>query len=74
MSARILRKFSPCGPCLTFVDGAGPIVRETGKSWITQQPGKPERQVRKATFGYHAEPCPSCRDHARSQYPDGLWD
>ena len=26
---KTLRQFSPCGPCLTNIEGCGPIVRET---------------------------------------------
>jgi hypothetical protein len=29
---------------------------------------------KKSSLAVHLEPCPSCRGHERSQYPNGYWD
>lgn len=72
MIGKTLRLFSACGPCLTHADGAGLIIGETAKFWITHDRDEAPRRVSK-TKG-HVDPCPSCRDHERSQYPHGYMD
>ena len=74
----IVRAFSRCGPCLTL----GRLVKETAAfyifdEWQGDTLGRRKR-VRKEIDGhwspYHIEPCSSCRDHAKTQYPDGYMD
>ena len=72
MIGKILRFSSACGPCLTLTDGAGLIVGETAKFWITELPGKERKRVSKSKG--HTEPCSCCRDHERTQYPNGYMD
>lgn len=76
----IVREFSPAGPCLT----RGLLVRETAKFYVYypwkggRQFAATEKKIAKATAGRwsaaHVESCPSCRDHAHTQYPDGYMD
>ena len=78
-AARIVRKFSPCGPCLTI----GKLVRETAKfyvyrKWIGwnddgQSFEDKERRIGKSSL-VHTEPCRCCRDHADTSYPNGYMD
>lgn len=64
-----LREFSPAGPCITL----GEVVKETAKTWQVR-----DRHGAHVRYGKndhrHTEPCVSCRDHARTQYPDGYMD
>ena len=80
----IVREFSPVGPCLTL----GEFVKRTRKFIFyrerhTGYGGEPEiRRVGGWKIGkrgdrrpyIHTEPCPSCRDHERTQYPNGYMD
>lgn len=63
-----VRKFSPVGPCIP----QGELIRETAKFYCVADRfdnGKP-RKIGKG-WSAHIEPCVSCRDHARTQYPNG---
>ncbi len=70
----IVRRFSPCGPCLT----EGEFVRQTARFVVfnTWKGGDDYtgKQRRIACDAVHLEPCPSCRDHSRTQYPHGYMD
>ena len=75
----IVRAFSPCGPCLTL----GKMVKETAQFYVYDEWQGGDRyegrkKVRKNLPGHwsrsHIDPCPSCRDHAQTQYPDGYTD
>jgi hypothetical protein len=76
---KTLRRFSAYGPCL---DLYGVVVSATDKT-VTY---RTERGDIKRAGGYdwhsngsrplgqgllHTDACPSCRDHARTQYPEG---
>ena len=75
----ILRKFSPCGPCLTI----GKLVRETAKFYMYRKwlgcsddgyvYETEERRIGKSSL-VHTEPCRCCRDHADTSYPNGYMD
>ncbi len=74
-----VREFSPAGPCLTL----GKFVRRTAKTivyreWLGGDNYGAERRVGgwKVLDGdyIHLEPRPSCRDHERTQYPNGYMD
>ncbi len=78
-----VREFSPAGPCLTL----GQFVRRTSKTivyreWLGGDNYGQERRVggwkvlqRGDSRAYiHTEPCNSCRDHDRTQYPNGYMD
>lgn len=80
----IVREFSAAGPCLTL----GQFIRRTAKTivyreWLGGDQYGKERRVggwkveqgdncRRAYI--HTEPCPSCKDHERTQYPNGYMD
>lgn len=66
-----VRKFSPAGPCIP----QGELIRETAKFYVIDDRFNPGRQ-RKIGKGWahHIEACSSCRDHARTQYPNGYHD
>lgn len=75
----IVREFSPCGPCLTL----GKLTRQTAKFYCYEvwQGGDTfagSKRVAKDLPGQysraHIAPCPSCRDHAKTQYPNGYMD
>ena len=75
----IVREFSVCGPCLTL----GRLVKETDKfyvfdEWHGGSNFYGRKRIRKRTpehySGAHVEPCPSCRDHHKTQYPHGYMD
>lgn len=75
----IVRKFSMAGPCLTL----GRLVSETAHfycydEWRGGDKYEGRKRVRKRTeahySGAHIEPCSSCRDHPKTQYPDGYMD
>lgn len=70
---KTVREFSPVGPCIV----QGTLLRETAKFYVFDDrfnPGR-ERRLSKRTDDHyspaHIEPCPSCQDHARTQYPNG---
>jgi hypothetical protein len=72
-----VREFSRCGPCIVL----GKLVKETASFYVFEENygGAPVRsKIRKRTDARyspaHIEPCPSCRDHPRTQYPDGYMD
>lgn len=70
-----VRNFSPCGPCIV----QGELIRETAKFYcFTDKHTGNERRLAKRTperySGAHIVPCPSCRDHAHTQYPNGYMD
>ena len=78
-AARIVRKFSPCGPCLTI----GKLVRETAKFYVYRKwlgcsddgyvYETEERRIGKSSL-VHTKPCRCCRDHADTSYPNGYMD
>lgn len=73
-AALIVRRFSAYGPCLT----EGEFVKRTARYVVfnTWKGGRdytgPQRRV--ACDAVHVEPCPSCADHPRTQYPHGYMD
>jgi len=77
---QIVREFSPAGPCLTL----GKLVGESAQFWTylpwrggDRYDGKPKRVAKRTEGRYspaHVEVCPSCRDHARTMYPNGYMD
>jgi hypothetical protein len=68
---KTVRQFSRLGPCAML----GTIVRETRTRIYYRSCEDQDAFVSKSSpLTVHVEPCPSCRDHARSQYPDGYWD
>jgi len=82
-AGKTLRRFSAAGPCLTFIHGT--VVSHTAKT-VTY---KTSRGETKRAGGYdwhsngsrplgegllHVDACPSCPDHARTQYPRGYED
>lgn len=74
-NGKTLREFSAAGPCLTL----GRVVRETPNFWFYRKwrggPDFDPAQTRAGKIpGRHTDPCPSCRDHPRTQYPNGYQD
>ena len=68
---KTVRQFSRIGPCLEL----GPLLRETdARLYYHCQHGYEAFVSKKSALVVHLEPCPSCRDHERSQYPDDYWD
>jgi hypothetical protein len=77
----IVREFSPCGPCLT----RGKLTKTTAQFYCysewrggTNFDG-PVKKVRRPDVGGHYSrahivPCTSCRDHVKTQYPNGYMD
>ncbi len=74
-----VREFSPAGPCLML----GALVKRTAKTitftdrsdGTVQRRGGWKVQERDGRRGYiHTEPCHSCRDHIKTQYPNGYMD
>lgn len=75
-----VRQFSICGPCMP----QGELIRETAKFYVYRDrfhsgDGPPrERKGMKSTHerysAYHVEPCSSCQDHPKTQYPNGYMD
>jgi hypothetical protein len=70
---RIVRTFSAFGPCLT----EGQLIKTTDKfyvflDWKGGDRFEGERRISRTKA--HIEPCSSCRDHARTQYPHGYMD
>lgn len=75
----IVRAFSCAGPCLIL----GRLTKETAKfycfeEWRGGDKYEGAKKVAKPLpgkySGNHVEPCPSCRDHAKTMYPNGLMD
>jgi hypothetical protein len=67
---KIVREFSAYGPCLTL----GKLVGRTKKFYAYDEwkGGKRyEGRRRVLQRSTHIEPCPSCRDHPKTQYPNG---
>lgn len=73
-----VREFSTVGPCIE----RGDLLRETAQFYVfTDKFGwsakgrDQEARAKKGTdehwSAFHTEPCPSCRDHIHSQYPNG---
>lgn len=77
---QIVREFSAAGPCLTV----GKLVRETQQFFVYlpwrggDNYEEKERRIAKRTAARyspaHILACPSCRDHERTQYPNGYMD
>lgn len=66
-----LREFSAAGPCITL----GEYLRETAKFYFFRDRHGAEHRIGKGWEGQrHLEPCPSCRDHEKTQYPEGYMD
>lgn len=68
----IVREFSAAGPCIPL----GPLVKRTATTvsyHATMHGGEIERRggYRLQCGLIHTEPCSSCRDHERTQYPRG---
>lgn len=79
MSEKIVREFSPAGPCLTL----GRLTKETPQFWCYEEWKGGDRyegakRIAKRTetrySRAHIEPCQSCRDHPQTQYPRGYED
>jgi hypothetical protein len=69
--AKVVRQFSRLGPCLVL----GPLVKQTAtRIYYRRRDGKEAWASRSSRLLVHVEPCPSCRDQERSQYPDDYWD
>jgi hypothetical protein len=75
----IVREFSPCGPCLTL----GRLTKTTAQfycyePWQGGDRFSGAKKVRRPDVGRwsraHIVPCPSCRDHAQTRYPNGYMD
>jgi hypothetical protein len=77
---KIVREFSVAGPCLTL----GRLAKQTEQFYVYEEWhggdrfGPERKRIRKRTeahySGAHVEPCPSCRDHTQTQYPNGYMD
>jgi hypothetical protein len=74
---QIVRQFSVCGPCLTL----GRLTKTTPSFFVFEEWHGGDRfgpETRRVSRDRHAlnhiEPCHSCRDHARTQYPNGYID
>ena len=68
---KTVRQFSRVGPCIEL----GPLIRETDTRIYYRYRHDYEAFVSKnSSLAVHLEPCPSCRDYERSQYPDDYWD
>ena len=71
---KTVRKFSAAGPCITL----GELVKETAAFYVYKPRFREDgttRRVGKDRHGLtHTEPCSSCRDHSRTQYPNGYMD
>jgi hypothetical protein len=78
-STKIVRAFSSAGPCLTL----GRLTKETAnffcfEEWRGGDVYVGAKKVAKPLPGRwtsaHVDACPSCRDHAQTQYPNGYMD
>jgi hypothetical protein len=80
MTDKIVRSFSPYGPCLTL----GRLTKTTAQfycydEWRGGDKYEGAKKVRRPDVGghysrAHIEPCYSCRDHAKTNYPNGYMD
>lgn len=78
--SKTVREFSTVGPCLKL----GLLLRETVHFYVfapwrggsTYEVA--EKLIRKRQPDHyspaHVEPCPSCPDHEKTQYPNGYMD
>ena len=75
----LVRQFSRCGPCLPL----GRLTKETAQfycydEWCGGDVFQGAKRVKKPDGAYdsgaHIVPCPSCWDHAKTQYPRGYMD
>lgn len=70
----LVREFSPCGPCIT----KGRLTKKTNKFFFFNEWRGGDRfeegERRISRSKAHIEPCPSCRDHKHTQYPNGYED
>jgi hypothetical protein len=69
----IVRTFSRAGPCIT----EGKLIKTTAKFYVFEEwRGGETYSGRKKIFcsKAHIEPCPSCADHPKTQYPNGYMD
>lgn len=66
-----VRVFSRCGPCLRQYRHV-----RTNRTTVTVafRNGSGYSLERAYKGSVHEEPCPSCEDHPRTQYPDGYMD
>lgn len=65
-----VREFSSIGPCITL----GEMIRVTASCvYFRERDGRQARRSgdRVKSGLVHIAPCVSCRDHERSQYPNG---
>lgn len=76
---KFVRAFSAAGPCLTL----GRLTKETAKFYCFEEwrggdvysgAKKVAKPLPGKYSGNHIEPCPSCRDHVKTQYPNGYED
>jgi hypothetical protein len=72
-----VREFSPAGPCIVL----GELVGESSQFYTYRDrfigTGLLRRIAKRTPARWsraHIEPCPSCRDHAKTQYPNGYMD
>jgi hypothetical protein len=61
-----VRFFSTAGPCLPAT-----VVRVNRTTYTLNFYGSKQYERHSRV---HVEPCPSCTDHARTQYPHGYMD
>ena len=66
---RTLREFNRAGPCVPL----GGLVKETASRFHYRDHDGRVRMCGKG-HGRHLDPCPSCRDHPKTQYPEGYYD
>jgi hypothetical protein len=68
---KTVRRFSMAGPCITL----GAYVKTTNKFlvYVARRTGEIKR-ISHAHDLAHVEPCSSCQDHPRTQYPNGYMD
>lgn len=79
-NSQTVREFSTIGPCLRL----GELVRKTARFYVYRRWGGADRHDDKESrisirteahySPAHVVPCPSCRDHPKTQYPDGYMD
>jgi hypothetical protein len=68
---KTVHQFSRVGPCIEL----GPLIRETEtRFYYRWRQGYEAFVSKKSSLAVHLEPRPSCRDHERSQDPNGYWD
>ena len=62
-----VRELSVAGPCTTL----GLVLRETDRS-ISYRDRHGTLKFISRRWAVHTEPCPSCSDHPKTTYPDGI--